>query len=205
MAVLTKPGDAWQDPEDIQTTGAGGVMESAKALREAQADGTWVDVWPTKLWLYRDGDECSEVTGGWKDFIKRNALDPETVYPTASFGATYIQFSGTDNLYGWGNKATFTSKILELSSYTKLFAKVTANHTNTQQSTIIGITSQNITWGTESIPQGSLARSTDKNLVNHLTNYVIELDISTIAEGYVYVSGYGFKNTVKITEVWLEI
>ena len=205
IKIWSEEARAFVEPEDILACGADGVYYSVPRIDAPAADGAWGQVWPERLYLYKQGNKCETITGGWTDFRTRNAADKQTVYPAATFEVDYIQFSGTDNTFGWGNKATFTSKILELSSYTKLFARVIANHTNTSQSTMIGITSQNITWGTESTPQGSLVRISDKDLVNHLTNYVIELDISTIEEGYVYISGYGFKNTVKITEVWLEI
>lgn len=42
----------------------GGVFEDSVGY--ACKNGIWEQVWPTKLWLYRDGDECSEVTGGWE-------------------------------------------------------------------------------------------------------------------------------------------
>ena len=45
MAVLTKPGDAWQEPEHIQIQNPDGVLRDVEVVR-AKIGGEYVDVWP---------------------------------------------------------------------------------------------------------------------------------------------------------------
>lgn len=49
--------NAWEDTE-------GYVYDSAT--------DAWEEAWPRKLWLYKDGDECADVTGGWNAYPYRN-------------------------------------------------------------------------------------------------------------------------------------
>ena len=55
---------AYRDPETLLVPGTDGVYQEAEAAR-IKVDGAWVDVWPSEKYLYKSGDECTDITGGW--------------------------------------------------------------------------------------------------------------------------------------------
>lgn len=82
--------------------------------------------------------------------------------------------------------------------------EVVAACTNIYASSVIGLATQNEIWGTEDNPKGNIISKSDIDLVRNLTNYTVEIDISSYEQAYIYVKGYGRLNTVKIYNVWLE-
>lgn len=64
-AKIYKDG-AFQDAP-IPKVFAGGVEKETTG--RIWKDGSWQDVWSPRLWLYRDGDECVDVTGGWMKIL----------------------------------------------------------------------------------------------------------------------------------------
>ena len=204
IRIWSEEARAFVEPEDILACGADGVYYSVPQINAPAADGTWGQVWPERVYLYKEGNKCETVTGGWTDFRTRNAANKQAVYPVATFAVDYIQFSGTDNILGWGSKGTFTNKTIEISKYTKLCMEVVAACTNIYASSVIGLATQNEIWGTEDNPKGNIISKSDIDLVRNLTNYTVEIDISSYEQAYIYVKGYGRLNTVKIYNVWLE-
>ena len=195
---------AYVDVQSVWRRNENGLMVDAQSVRVWDGN-TWREVWPKRLYLYKEGDKCENVTGSWTDFRTRNNTENGVVFPMAVFAETYIQFSGTDNVYGWGSKATFTNRKIAIGKYMKLCMEVEAECINTETATVIGLASQNITWGIGDNPEGDIIKKGDADLVKHLTHYIIEVDISSLVmQAYVYVKGYGHANTVKIKNIWLE-
>lgn len=60
---------AWKDAETMQRYDASMQAYKECASAKRQTDGIWKKVWPDRpetLYLYKDGDECIDVTGGWQ-------------------------------------------------------------------------------------------------------------------------------------------
>ena len=91
----------------------------------------WRKVWPTKLWLYKDGDECTSITGGWR-YQPYNYYSPSFVYKTP------IIERRADSLYtrlvfGRSFNCTLigTANIIDTSRYTKMCCVVSSSYSTT--------------------------------------------------------------------------
>ena len=60
--VYSEAAGAFVEAETPHVSVGGVFCDSIGRIYQGDA---WQDIWPTKLWLYQDGDECSKVTGGW--------------------------------------------------------------------------------------------------------------------------------------------
>lgn len=76
-------------------------------------------MWPTKLWLYRDGDECSEVTGGWEPYSKKTGT-------TAKKTANALKITMDGNGF-WQDAQFCTKKAIDFTGYSKICFVVYAN------------------------------------------------------------------------------
>ena len=74
----------------VQIAGAKQYISGAWALKTVLVyqNGAWVS---TNLFLYHSGDECADVTGGWKS--ARYATDKTSVAGTVSKNSTHIKLS----------------------------------------------------------------------------------------------------------------
>lgn len=66
MAIRTYKNEAWQDIQSLKAV-KDGVFADVPSVK-IDAAGVKQEVYPTKppiLYLYKDGDECVNVTGGW--------------------------------------------------------------------------------------------------------------------------------------------
>lgn len=153
-----------------------------------------------KLWLYRDGDECEDVTGGWSQ-------KPATGLGNATITKTSTSISWTINT---SLLRIATNNKIDLTNYKKLVfqCKQTVSGTVGGTAFIQGAcsnpTSQTVTMGSE----GTVAHKDPMlNTSYEMTN--IEVDISTITGSfYPYVridSGLsGLTITGALYKVWLE-
>ena len=93
----------------------GGVF--CDSIGRIYQDGAWRDVWPTKLWLYREGDECNAVTGGWTG---------STVAGTVSKGTDHLytkmnDFQGPEGVYDTRYAQFYTNQKVNLTHYKYLY------------------------------------------------------------------------------------
>lgn len=120
MSILIKPGDAWQEPEHIQSQNPDGVLRDVEVVR-AKIGSEYVDVWPTKLWLYQDGDECSKVTGGWTAYPYRFGANSATnniaKTPTVTKTAQSIKLFEPSGYY---RGSLFTEQPINMTNYNTL-------------------------------------------------------------------------------------
>ena len=119
MSILIKPGDAWQEPEHIQSRNPDGVLQDVEVVR-AKIGSEYVDVWPEYqqaihyLMLYDYGDMCRDVTGGYYESVIQPAWGNGV--GTATIGSTYLQCYGTGN----GSIAFTTNRPVDFTEYAKL-------------------------------------------------------------------------------------
>lgn len=78
-------------------------------------DGVWEQVWPTKKYLYKSGDECKALTGGWNFWGAYGN-------PTYSKQAGQIYIATT--ISGWQALAVSTVNKVDVSGYAKLCMEV---------------------------------------------------------------------------------
>ena len=126
MSILIKPGDAWQEPEHIQSRNPDDVLQDVEVIR-AKIGNEYIDVWPEYqpavhyLMLY-DGslgqagtsgaNACLDATGGWQtngtDYIK-----------TFDMLATHIHMISNNR---GGTGYIYTKKRINCSGYDKIGA-----------------------------------------------------------------------------------
>lgn len=54
----------------------------------------WEERWGGKLWLYKEGDECVNVTGGWNNASSRNggAVQTDNKIDLSSYSKMYVEY-----------------------------------------------------------------------------------------------------------------
>ena len=99
----------------------GGVF--CDSVGRVYQDGAWRDVWPTKRWLYRNGDECTGVTGGWVFPVMQTEKD---VFDYKHDGSStrekrkrsiYLHAIGSEHL---NSVSVYTKKPIDFVGYGKL-------------------------------------------------------------------------------------
>lgn len=138
-----------------------------------------------RAYLYNNGDECTEITGGW--------------------AATKGQLTkNTDNLYTSGNGRECgicqTQNKIDLSGYSTLYAIVT---TTGSSNFSIGLTTT--TSHSTGIPNSITASAV---IIGAVTKEQYEVDVSAInnADNYAYIYSHAYETNVGIYlyEMWLE-
>lgn len=120
MAVMiwSEAAGAFIEPEDILACGADGVYYSVPQINAPAADGVWGQVWPERLYLYKTGDECIGVTGGWAPYASAGAT------ATKDTDSLTITMNG-DSYYQTGQFCP--KKAIDFTGYSKLCFLVFAN------------------------------------------------------------------------------
>lgn len=156
--------------------------------------GDWdVSIETPRLYLYKDGDECVDVTGGWFNntsatygsMVSNNATYQPTKNPTdLAFNTYYIN----------GNTMQCTNKI-DLTNYNKIF--ILGKSTGNTEATAMPILSLSDNANTL-VDSGQTSYSgTNVEKVN-------EFDISAVT-GEKYVSLFAYSGRVgNVYKVWLE-
>lgn len=162
-----------------------GVLEAKEAYLYQNAERVQFS-W-TKLYLYRNGDQCTEVTGGWE----KKSYGGNAGGPTATFESDSIKLVSGDSA---------TSVIIGCKNFNPSILK------NFKTMCVIGTLSRGTQWGfglAYDYSIGDMDSSSDiieykKGKFNGLQS----LDISSIDSGYPLLNAW--HSTAKITEIWLE-
>lgn len=138
-----------------------------------------------KLYLYRDGDECVDVTGGW------TGVSANQVY--AYKRDTYMEISTSSSN---GEALLETNNIINLTRYSTLH--ILYDRTQTNYKVRMCITTDKQTTGT--ITTGTIITE------NHFPKTIVtgaemELNVSSVESGYIVING---DNSAKFYKVWLE-
>ena len=152
-----------------------------------------------KRWLYRYGDECEGVTGGWVS---------DNLYGTSTFTKQdqYLEVSGNEN--SWVGLFHTANKI-SLDGYTKLMVDMeqTSSRFNAQGVRTFGLTPDltkvdGYYYYINSTAYFSLNHPASEQETGTKARETIALDITDTSEQYVYVGHR--QATVRIYNVWLE-
>lgn len=142
-----------------------------------------------KLWLYREGDECEDVTGGWYFY------DMETQY------GSYITEKRSDHIYAKSTANSSTGAVLrfrptnsiDLTPYKKMYFDFSVKHTDNYERGVINLVGDDKTIGVYTIGKAaSRDRSVLEYDVSALTGlYYLRFSANTVTSGnYSEVSLY---------------
>ena len=140
-----------------------------------------------KLWLYRYGDQCEEVTGGWA----KNANLAHNTYSTANgtiyFGNDMMIVKSLDN---YGAMVTTTNAI-SVDNYSKV-------------KLIVGTIDPNLGLFVTSSNSGNISNSVG-SLNATSSNNEFELNISNLTGSYYFSCGNANGRIAEVKAVWLEV
>ena len=98
-----------------------------------------------KLWLYKNGDECVETTGGWA-FNTNNSSSANILDHVTSSGASNTKTKNVDNIYlkasvdnsdyKTAQASCYIDKAIDLTEYKKLVILATATRNNSLHANI---------------------------------------------------------------------
>ena len=140
-----------------------------------------------KLWLYKDGDEYTDVTGG---FVSHQV---QSKPPTLTKTSSYMEYKAQSGSYTSGHYGT--NLPINVTDYSLLkFEVETLNMGSTQYGCNFGLT-------TNKDMNSSVAAI---QITTNKSKHIISLDISSIRGlNYVY-SDTTYNNTSRIYKIWLE-
>ena len=143
-----------------------------------------------KLWLYRDGDECEDITGGWSGVN----LYIEDYGTTSSQYGSYTKLSDRLKIYSNSDHKSSgfgTAKKIDVTKFTNLKIEVA--------SVVVSASARNAFC----INAGGLAMSLISSFIQSTgTN---SLDISSYTGDYhITIGAWGNYYDLQVTNVWLE-
>lgn len=179
------------------TDGTNTKSESVEITTEGQSVSVELSY---GLWLYKDGDTCDSVTGGWTSFTEssdnRVNFNSENIY---TYG-TYVKTKHGAAAYAYPNRK------IDLSKYASLRAKVSGVSYNSacQCGIMVNDSLANVTNGVVS----SHDELADFTAAAAASNGEISIDISTLKGEYYVLIGvtYGTANgasSLTCAEMWL--
>lgn len=143
-----------------------------------------------KLYLYRDGDECEDVTGGWLKTYSANGSSG-----TATKTNDTLYMSGA-NAGSYGNCGFATANAISCSNYSKLYI-LADNYPNGYRN-FVQITNGTGNQGTSSTAQLFLEDSGDN----------ITFDVSSIITSlnghHLFINAGNSNQSITVHAVWLE-
>lgn len=187
--VLVKVENEWKTAKKIFVKTGGAWKQSSSSNDNSSVK--------QKTYLYKAGDQCSSITGGWSTTLSLPSWYWPTVKP-ATFNSDHIQF------YASGSRVTSgsaTKNKISLKNYKKLYVdakpvRMTASYAHMSFS-LYNYTSEQDGWSAASI---------SFNIDN--TRKVYELDLSNYNDSY-FIGGLTTSDHSGTTElivynVWLE-
>lgn len=170
----------WIAETIIEPTWGGGLA----SVTQKELLARRFEIMPRKLWLYKDGNECVNVTGGWETAITRGGKVEKLT------DAIKITSSGLNQV-----QLISTARRLNMTNYSKLCSKIRIvaqrDYRYCELSTGIFARTPSVEWGVRVIKQP-------------IGGYQVEVDISQF-ENYWYVGLQGYYlDEGYINEVWLE-
>ena len=193
VKIWDSASQAFVEPQNVPRrydAGSGAYVDTdGKAYSEA--DAAWMERWSKDKtpYLYNEGDECTDVTGGWD--IKYNVS-------SSRFQRNSDNLSYTATADSWSYCTS--NNLMDLSKYSKLkmLADINISFSNMWNYAGFRLYSSK-DYGTK---YGEAYRSD----VGSVSDYVLEMDISSISSAYVYLYANSLQNevSIKIKKVWLE-
>lgn len=78
-----------------------------------------------RLWLYRDGDECEDVTGGWTSNAQAYVSDTPALAPTLTKNTSNMSASITATYGNYGGGTVLPTNKVSIDGYTKIYLSAT--------------------------------------------------------------------------------
>ncbi len=145
-----------------------------------------------KLWLYRDGDQCEEVTGGWE--IKQ--------YGTSNGSLTLNDTSM--KLYGGTSQSTpiglKNTSLINIGDYSKICVDIDYSTSGSTDNFTFGIT-KSYTFGSSGIDD-QFEKINQYQPGNQSGSITLECNITGATNRFITI--YCYKLTAYIKRVWLE-
>lgn len=156
-----------------------------------------IPIKPKAVYLYKEGDECTDISGGWK-IMNRNAT-----YNTTTKNADSIVLKSTTG-YASAGAAVVTTNLIDVTNHNTLRILFDCDANSLERSSLdFRFVSNGSSWSNawNSLVVGGSITPVDTNL--H-TGIEMSVDLSTTnGEYYLFLTTYT-NTTVTIREVWLE-
>lgn len=164
-----------------------------------------------RFYLYNEGDECTDITGGWNstNFTIPSGVGDlsNRVVPSKNDEDLQVTMIST-SVGSWVKRGIATAQKVDLTGFSVLKAKVTNCNLNTEHDAFDFAIASSLSDGTNSWVIKYRDAGVHINNTN-LENGVLTLDISSRADSY-YIVFYAAKGantnygTVNINQIWLE-
>lgn len=156
----------------------------------------------TRMYLYKEGDFCQEITGGYEEYELVTPSSPGRGYGTAnveSDGGIVVQRTSGDN-YRYGTK-----NAIDISKFSKIYIDATMQRKNNNSGVNFTYDKIGSTTNRDYMFQGfvfySIGNNIDNYPLNVRTNMAFDLEEAT-KEVYLHISVYG--DIVKVYNIYLE-
>lgn len=159
-----------------------------------------------KLWLYRDGDECEEVTGGWVANGLKNNTSDNSSKPTLTKKETSlrcVQAEVTSSGASKRGSLVLANNYIDLTPYNK----ICVNLIELSKEVVLYITNLNANG------YGDTSHRLSYYAFTQGQTGVAELDVSNISGSHYLIfclnahyrdTGYGKTGLIEFNKVWLE-
>ena len=141
-----------------------------------------------KLWLYHDGDECEDVTGGWEKVWFSNGSSG-----TANKNSDSLYMVGA-NASNWGNCGFATKNAVSTTDYTKLYARLDCVGEFNSLTVVDGIGNQ----GTPN-DYAQVILAAGNNIIVDASSLIPSLNGKHLS-----ITASYYNRSVTVYEVWLE-
>lgn len=222
VKIWDSASQAYAEPQSVpkryDTESSAYVDTTGQAYSEA--DAAWEEKWsPNKrLYLYNEGDECTDVTGGW--YLKYHPSYQSTSYAKLTKNTDNMCFQEAyANYY-----ASVVSKIaVDVTDYSKIFLEGSfyfgKSYNNGKSkyrimlldSDVINVQpyTDNVDSGhaiiTDSVPEGSWESEQTVINLREVTYSRLEFDISNfIGKNYIYLIGLCGLLNLTYNKIWFE-
>lgn len=204
--------EAWQDTEGYAHDNA---LEA------------WRKAWPARLYLYHEGDECADITGGWVTTYEHSPQHETWAGGNSAISkgpASMMLTISASNNYSSGS--IVTTNQIDLTNYNTLYIDIGAllyagssdmytGNCNAHMGVGVSSTQNEYVYGdyVKRVETALWVRTAILDKYENFQNSVIEIDISDLTGGY-YVFGimahsvadYGDQKEMRavVNAVWLE-
>nr|DAJ48919.1 MAG TPA: hypothetical protein [Caudoviricetes sp.] len=174
--------------------------------------GAWDERWGGKLWLYKDGDECRDVTGGW--LLQKAIANSVCTFEKC---IDSMQLSGTYKAgYHFGSAFVYTTKMIDFRKFSKIKALVNISLSGDINESSNEISNVCIGYGQETVDYSTFNKNIiffKKSMKNE--SMMIEHDVSDeqgIVRPMLFLDPRGKSQNISnetkmlcyIKQVWLE-
>lgn len=182
--------------------------------------GAWEEKWSPILYLYNEGDECKDVTGGWRLASKNYTADsdrpkadfvPGYFWGTTSKNANNITIDVGTNVGGYlVIKSIMTASIVsQIKNYSKLCVECKYELSASQTHSFLSVCVKSANPDGANIYTNGLAAASTTD--GQPFNGVLEIDISKVTQGGYIIAYIPFNppamamtSKATIKKIWLE-